>query len=212
MPSTTVFRGFAARLQANIDGLFEPPAAPAPAPAPAPPLGHQIEGQRQEGGPAADGTRPNPGVRQQGEPDPVATAARLVQEHRQRHPDALRDTLGRVERAVGLFMATLIPGVGERHVRAREEARREMERAERERVERVAAEEEGARRLAEEDKADQEEKRGEISGRNGEAAGDASGSAGKGHIGLAGSAAQADRKDKDTDTENPVPEESLVEI
>jgi hypothetical protein len=150
-PSAPVFRGFTARLQANIDGFLQPPAPLAPAP----PLRQQIEGQRQEGGPATDATRPpNAATGTQGEPDPAAVAARLVQEHRQRNLDMLREAFGRAERAVGLFIASLIPGVGERHLRAREEARRELERVaverereqERERVERVAAEEEEARR------------------------------------------------------------------
>ena len=150
MPSAPVFRGFTARLQANIDGFLQPPAPPAPAP----PLRQQIEGQRQEGGPpATDAAMPpnNSGARGQAAgPDPAATAARLVQEHRQRHLDVLREAFGRAERAVGLFIASLIPGVGERHVRAREEARREVERVERERetarVERLAVEEEEKRK------------------------------------------------------------------
>ena len=129
MPPTTVFRGFTARLQARIDGLVPPPPGPA-----APPPRQQIaEGYRQGSG-AAD-TRPGG----PGESDPAATAARLAQEHRERHPNVLRDSLEWVERALGLFVASLIPGVGERHIRAREEARREMERVEGER-ERAAAE------------------------------------------------------------------------
>ena len=44
-----------------------------------------------------------------------------------------------VEQAVALFLASLIPGVGERHVAAREEARRQEER---ERVEAQRAREE----------------------------------------------------------------------
>ena len=46
----------------------------------------------------------------------------------------VRDTIFRVERAMALFLASLVPGVGERHVRAREEARREAERIENERL------------------------------------------------------------------------------
>jgi hypothetical protein len=66
----------------------------------------------------------------------------------------LRDMFYRLEQAVALFLASLIPGVGERHVAAREEQRRlalqaEVERlnAERERVEAEArAREEGTER------------------------------------------------------------------
>ena len=181
MPSTTVFRGFATRLQAHVDGLVPPPAAAAQAP-----LRHQDEGNRQHGEAAA-------ARRQQGEPDPAATAARLVQEHRQRHPNVLRDTFERVERALGLFVASLIPGVGERHVRAREEARREVERVERERVERerVQAEEEEKRRV-EEGKGKEKVDKG-----LGNEAGEAS-----------SAAAGAERKEK----ENAVAEEPLIQI
>lgn len=58
-------------------------------------------------------------------PTPEETAARLMQEHAQRNPDTMRDTLFRIERAVALFLASLIPGVGERHVQAREQARQQ---------------------------------------------------------------------------------------
>jgi hypothetical protein len=54
-------------------------------------------------------------------------------QERQNH-GIVRDTIFRVERAMALFLASLVPGVGERHVRAREEARREAERIENERL------------------------------------------------------------------------------
>jgi hypothetical protein len=146
MPSTTVFRGFAARLQAQIDGLVPAP----PGPVAPPPRQQIVDGQRQGDG-AAD-TRPGG----QAEPDPAATAARLAQEHRERRPNVLRDMFGRAERALGLFVASLIPGVGERHVRVREEARREIERVERERVAAVAAEEEREKKEEEERKKQEE--------------------------------------------------------
>lgn len=60
---------------------------------------------------------------------PEEAAARLVRQHQDRNPNIIRDTLYRVEQAAALFLASLIPGVGERHVRAREEARREAQRA-----------------------------------------------------------------------------------
>jgi hypothetical protein len=148
MPSTTVFRGFAARLQAYIDGLVPPPATR--------PVRQHIEGQRGNGGAAAGGAATNSGTSRQGEPDPAATAARLLQEHRQRHPNVLRDTFERVERGFGLFVASLIPGVGERHVRAREEIRREVERVEREERDRVVAREEDEKRRVEEEKKEKE--------------------------------------------------------
>ena len=45
-----------------------------------------------------------------------------------------REAMLRVERAVALFLASLVPGVGEQHVRARERQRQEAERIENERV------------------------------------------------------------------------------
>ena len=205
MPSTTVFRGFAARLQEQVDGLVQPPAMPAPAV----PGRRRNEAQPREGGPATDTRRPEEGVRRQGEPDPTATAARLVEEHRQRQPnDMLWDTLQRAERAIGLFVASLIPGVGERHVRAREEARREVERVERERIERerVAAEEE-ARKNEEEEKGKEKEDNvdGDDGGETGECSGDAEN---KGQITEASSASiGGERKGK----ERAVEEEPLLQ-
>ena len=45
-----------------------------------------------------------------------------------------QDAMLRVERAVALFLASLVPGVGEQHVRARERQRQEVERIENERI------------------------------------------------------------------------------
>jgi hypothetical protein len=193
MPSTTVFRGFTGRLQAQIDGLFPPPVAPAP------PVRQHDEGHGQERRAA-----PNTGARRQGEPDPAATAARLVQEHRQRHPNVLRDTFERVERALGLFIASLIPGVGERHVRAREEARREIERVERGRV---AAEEEQARKAEEEQKAKENQGAEEVGREVSEASGTAETKQQPGELSSA-AAGVAGKAEK----EGPVAEETLVEI
>lgn len=74
---------------------------------------------------------------------PQEAAARLAREQRERNPQFWRDTFYRIEQSTALFLASLIPGVGERHVRAREEARREEQRIEEER--RRAAEETAAR-------------------------------------------------------------------
>jgi len=67
---------------------------------------------------------------------PEEAAARIVQERqaRQAQPPRLwRDALYRIEQSIALFLASLIPGVGERHVRAREDARRDAQRREDER-------------------------------------------------------------------------------
>lgn len=73
---------------------------------------------------------------------PQEAAARLLREHAEQTPSVWRNALYRVEQSAALFLASLIPGVGERHVRAREDARREIQRLEEE--ERVRADEEAA--------------------------------------------------------------------
>ncbi|KIW81643.1 hypothetical protein Z517_04669 [Fonsecaea pedrosoi CBS 271.37] len=71
---------------------------------------------------------------------PQEAIARL-EEGQNHDPRSWRDTLYRAEQSIALFLASLIPGVGERHVRAREEARREEQRRieERSRAENEAA-------------------------------------------------------------------------
>jgi hemolysin activation/secretion protein len=62
---------------------------------------------------------------------PEEAAARIIagrQNNQDGQPRFWRDALYRVEQSIALFLASLIPGVGERHVRAREEQRREEER------------------------------------------------------------------------------------
>ncbi|ETI23870.1 hypothetical protein G647_05677 [Cladophialophora carrionii CBS 160.54] len=62
---------------------------------------------------------------------PEEAAARIIagrQNNQDRPPRFWRDMFYRVEQSMALFLASLIPGVGERHVRAREEQRREEER------------------------------------------------------------------------------------
>ncbi|RVX72073.1 hypothetical protein B0A52_04671 [Exophiala mesophila] len=65
---------------------------------------------------------------------PQEAAARLLREHAEQTPSVWRNALYRVEQSAALFLASLIPGVGERHVRAREDARREIRRLEEERA------------------------------------------------------------------------------
>jgi Sec-independent protein translocase protein TatA len=97
---------------------------------------------------------------------PEQAAQRVVREHQERHPNILRDIFYRIEQAVALFLASLIPGVGERHVAAREEARREVERVRLE-AER-AREEEEKKRQEEAEKAEAEQGTGEKEGAGGE--------------------------------------------
>lgn len=94
------------------------------------------------------------------EPTPEQAAQRLLQQREevlQRAPlHRLREQVRPVERAAALFLASLWPGVGEAHVRAREEA------------ERRAMEEEVERRRAEEDKREREKEEREREREEGE--------------------------------------------
>jgi hypothetical protein len=63
-----------------------------------------------------------PQVQRPGEPDPQETATRLLRERRAQDGNWVQGNLRRVEQAIALFMATLVPGIGERHIRARNAA------------------------------------------------------------------------------------------
>lgn len=92
--------------------------------------------------------RQQPG--QQGGPDPAQAAARLMAQRQQQNANWFVDQVRRLERAGLLFLASIAPGVAERHIaaleaqeRAERERREAEERAERERreaEERAAAE------------------------------------------------------------------------
>ena len=68
------------------------------------------------------------------EPTPQEAAERLLQERDGQDVSYVRQSFRRIERAVALFVASLVPGVGERHIAAREaaEAARQVEVRERE--------------------------------------------------------------------------------
>lgn len=73
-------------------------------------------------------------------PTPQQAAERLLRERESRDGSIIRQNLRRLERAVALFVASLVPGVGERHIAARdaaEAARLEEERLRREEEERT---------------------------------------------------------------------------
>ena len=83
--------------------------------------------------------------RANGVPTPQQAAQRLLREREQRDGSIMRQYLRRAERAVALFVASLVPGVGERHIAARDaaeaaireqEREREREREVRERIQR----------------------------------------------------------------------------
>ncbi|KAH6681791.1 hypothetical protein B0J14DRAFT_623598 [Halenospora varia] len=82
-----------------------------------------------------------------GEPDPAQAAARLIEQRRQANGGWLMARIRRAEHALLLFMASLVPGVGERHIAAREAeataAEAERQRLIDEAVARATAEQEG---------------------------------------------------------------------
>lgn len=86
-----------------------------------------------------------------GVPTPQQAAERLLREREQMDGNIMRQYLRRAERAIALFVASLVPGVGERHIAARDaaeaaireqEREREREREEREQRERTQRESE----------------------------------------------------------------------
>ena len=77
---------------------------------------------------------------------PQQMAERLVRERDERDAPLFRSMTRRIERAVALFVASLIPGVGEQHIAAREAAARQ----ERERREAAEREEEQRRQASDE--------------------------------------------------------------
>lgn len=77
-----------------------------------------------------------------GELSPEQVAQRLLEQRRAQGEHVIRQLFRRVERAIALFLASLAPGVAERHIQARDAAEaalqlRLREREERERNERV---------------------------------------------------------------------------
>jgi hypothetical protein len=130
LPRENPLRDLTNRVRAHIDGLIPIVAAPEP----------RQQGQAaQNRGPAAVNEEQAAGLAAQ-QPSPEQAAARIIQQNLERQNHGIvRDTIFRVERAMALFLASLVPGVGERHVRAREEARREAERIENERLAAVNA-------------------------------------------------------------------------
>jgi hypothetical protein len=129
LPRDNVLQQFATQVRRHIDTLIGPPAAPA-----------------RDGAAALAQTNAVTGTAAPGDVQavenltPAENAARLLREHHARNPNVFRDALFRIERAAALFLASLVPGVGERHVRAREDQRREAERLENERRPREEAE------------------------------------------------------------------------
>ncbi|KAL9107782.1 MAG: hypothetical protein Q9227_007404 [Pyrenula ochraceoflavens] len=116
LPETNFFRDLGQRMQQHLETLV--PLAP-----------RRGQGDQQNQNRGA-GTRQN-GQADQGqqarrqEPTPEQTAERLRREHQARNQAWWREGLTRIERAIALFVATLFPGVGERHIQARNDAEAE---------------------------------------------------------------------------------------
>ena len=93
--------------------------------------------------PAAPGPRADRPGGAEGQLLPRDAADRLLQEGAERDGNVVQTNLRRAERAIALFVASLVPGVGERHIAAREaaEAARQAELREREEQDRREAEE-----------------------------------------------------------------------
>lgn len=110
------------------------------------PLRRHVEGLVPLGAPAAPANRgENEGQRSAGaQPNPRDMANRLLQERDGHDGSMLRRNLRRVERATALFVASLVPGVGERHIAARDAAEAARLAEEREREERLRREAEGS--------------------------------------------------------------------
>ena len=78
--------------------------------------------------------------RRRGEPDAAQVAAHLIEQHRQRNaPGWLMTQIRRAEHAMLLFLASLVPGVGERHIAAREAEANAAEAERQRRIEAAAA-------------------------------------------------------------------------
>jgi len=79
-------------------------------------------GQQRQDAPARaeDGQlQPNGVNRRNAQPDPQETAARLLRERPETGIERVRGVLTTIERTLALFLASLYPGLGERHVAAR---------------------------------------------------------------------------------------------
>lgn len=120
------------------------------------PLRRHIEGlvagndptiaQRPPPAPNAAGAGANDTPNRNGEPTPQETAARLLQERASRNFGTLREQFRSAERAVALFVGSLVPGFGERHIAARDAAEAVRQAEAREREEAARREEAAATR------------------------------------------------------------------
>jgi hypothetical protein len=129
--NTGIFNGVAEQVWGPVRRHLEAllPLAPAP---PREPTGIEhvrnaeelrrleVEHQQQHGALVAPTHEPPQRQRRPGELDPAEVAARLLEQRRQANAGWLITQIRRIEHSFLLFLASLVPGVGERHVRARE--------------------------------------------------------------------------------------------
>lgn len=129
--NTGIFNGAAEQVwgpvRRHLEGLI--PLGPTPAPAPAARDAAQVGPD-----PAADEAAAR---RRRAEPDPAQVAARLLEQRRQADRGWLMEQFRRAEHSLLLFLASLVPGVGERHIAARE-AEANAAEAERQRLAQAA--------------------------------------------------------------------------
>lgn len=98
--------------------------------------GHGEPAVQRPAPPGSEGQNANRNNQAAAEPQPAHMAARLIEHQRQMNENWLHNQVRRVERASLLFLASLAPGIAERHIRNFEQVQRRMER-ERERQETV---------------------------------------------------------------------------
>jgi len=145
----------------HFDNLIGPPNIPdrpPEQPRQAPEQARNAQGQDQ-GQNAQHGSSPGRSRQQQPPmPTPEEAARRLLAQQNRRNPNPILNWLYRIEQGLVLFFASLIPGLGERHVQAREQARRILEEEERRaREERERAETEQSQQSGQEPPASGEE-------------------------------------------------------
>jgi len=137
--NTGIFNGIAEQLWGPIRRHIEtliPLAGPEAARVPA--INAAIPQQQQPEAPAPRGNEQGP-RRRRGELDPAEVAARLIEQHRQANGGWLMAQIRRAEHAALLFLASLVPGVGERHIAAREAEAAAAEAERQRRIEEAAA-------------------------------------------------------------------------
>lgn len=128
LPRQNPLQDFFGAIRRHFDNLIGPPQLGI--------VNAQRNEQQQQQPPRVENDRARP---TQTMPTPEEAARRLLAQQEQRNPNPILNALHTLERAVIMFLASLIPGVGERHVQAREEARRILDEQERRQREEQAA-------------------------------------------------------------------------